>query len=135
MSICNKEGCSNPVTIRVSAKGNQYVYKICKEHVRQGQSERIRANSIKRNGNVVKKRGYVYIRDEDGCLKPRYRMVMEEKLGRPLIAGESVHHKNGIRDDDSPENLELWIGAIRYGQRAIELNCKHCGKPYLENEY
>ena len=35
-------------------------------------------------------------------------LVAEELLGRYLQAGESIHHRNGLRDDNRPEDLELW---------------------------
>lgn len=35
-------------------------------------------------------------------------IVMEQMLGRFIGRDEFVHHRNGIRDDNRPENLELW---------------------------
>lgn len=46
---------------------------------------------------------------------------MEERLGRSLKRGESVHHKNGIRDDNRFGNLELWTKHQPTGQRVEDL--------------
>lgn len=46
-----------------------------------------------------------------------HTLVMSRKLGRPLIKGENVHHLNGVRNDNRPENLELWSRVQPPGQR------------------
>lgn len=47
-----------------------------------------------------------------------HRMVISDSLGRRLLPSENVHHINGKRDDNRPENLELWSSAQPSGQRA-----------------
>lgn len=68
--------------------------------------------------------GYVLVKRPDSPIAQpstgyvfEHRLVMSEHLERPLFTHETPHHKNGVRDDNSLDNLELWSVSQPAGQR------------------
>jgi hypothetical protein len=73
----------------------------------------------------IKRHGYVWISipvlgrtGRKHIMEHRY--VMEKSLGRPLHKDETVHHINGNRQDNSPQNLELFSSRHGPGQRVVD---------------
>jgi hypothetical protein len=87
------------------------------------------ANNFK-GGRYHIQSGYVTVLSNDHPYADKvhrvyeHRLVMEKMLGRYLLPTEVVHHKNGIRDDNRPENLELCSQRENVVLQRICANCE-----------
>lgn len=106
---CRHEGCAR------GARSNGY----CRSHDRRlqlyGDPEAGRpARVVTGDGSLSHGYFKVPVPEQDRWLVHgakaalEHRYVMARALGRPLRTDESVHHRNGDRTDNRPENLELW---------------------------
>ncbi len=85
-------------------------------------------------GTFVSPDGYVFQYSERvQKMVPQHRLIMEQMIGRPLLKNETVHHKNGERDDNPPENLELWGNKHPSGVRISDVYSKDVERLALEN--
>jgi hypothetical protein len=76
-------------------------------------SQPLSRNPNWKGGRSVASNGYVLIKRPDhpraDCRGYVYEhiLVAEQLIGRPVRKGEQVHHKNHIKTDNRPENLEV----------------------------
>lgn len=122
--VCQIEGCEN------KHNSNGYCllhYHRVRRHGAPGVAERSRTPRPDRT--VSPRDGYVRVRipnhpraDKSGMVL-EHIVAMEQALGRPVdwTKGENVHHINGRKDDNRPENLELWVTSQPKGQRPADL--------------
>lgn len=97
----------------------------CQNHYRQFSRGSVPRMKYPKDLKIKNAAGYIILgsnhRDNPTGKKVyEHRVVMEKILGRPLLAHENVHHKNGVRDDNRPENLELWSKSQPPGQRVSD---------------
>ena len=90
-------------------------------------------------GKKIDDKGYVLIRipktDPYYCMTRQtgevyeHRYVMAQFLNRPLEPRETVHHKNGIKTDNDPTNLQLHHDGHL---RGFACRCRVCGSVDIE---
>jgi len=73
------------------------------------------------SGIYTDKNGYLRFNDSGKLV---HRWALEKELLRPLEKGEVVHHINGNKLDNNPENLELLTAKEHYKKHVV---------PILEN--
>jgi hypothetical protein len=83
----------------------------------------------KPSSRYVDGKGYVRITTPDGRHMSEHRYVMEQALGRRLLPGETVHHKDLDHGHNALSNLQLRRG--NHGPGAV-FQCRSCGSHDIE---
>lgn len=91
---------------------------LCRKHYNVAYRHGSATAPGRRKGSIDR-RGYRVFRVSGREVK-EHRYVMQQILGRELLPSENVHHINGVRDDNRPENLELWSSSQPSGQRVTD---------------
>jgi hypothetical protein len=94
-------------------EGNPQVRRFCSKPCFYAQQSANAQGSITDDGYRV-----LFI---DGRQVPEHRHVMQAVVDRELTPEETVHHRNGVKLDNRPENLELWASNHPRGQRVLDL--------------
>lgn len=85
-------------------------------------------------GVSLKPSGYYEITRGVNKGRPLHDIVIEMKIKRHLKPSEVVHHKNGIKTDNSPNNLEVMTRSEHSKMHLIERNGNETGISHYRHD-
>lgn len=121
--VCSVDGCEKRPRVRNMCDLHYRRWSLRDDPADVGGPRRQRKRRVFRRKNSD---GYVELWEPDhpNAFKSgwvlEHRKVMADAVGRALVPGETVHHRNGIKDDNDLGNLELWL-THPPGQRVEDL--------------
>jgi hypothetical protein len=124
VAVCEKCSKEFQRPYRKQTQGYDYKVRFCSRDC---------ANEAQRTDSYADKNGYIVV-SRKGRQYQAHRLVMEQSIGRKLLADETVHHINGVRSDNRIENLELWSSRHPKGQR-VEEKIAWCKQFLLDHGY
>ena len=107
--ICGKEFYRSPVYIKRGV--NKTCSMLCRGKV-LSQEKGVNARGWK-GGKYIDKRGYIHVREINHPYSTNgyileHRLIIEKYINRYLEPIEVVDHKNGVKDDNRLENLQVF---------------------------
>lgn len=114
--MCWVEGCESGIWARGFCKLHYY-----RQLYNNGDPGPLKRKKRSNGSGTLTPKGYVKLTRPDGTRMDEHRFVMEQTLGRPLFPWENVHHKNTMKSDNHPSNLELWVKPQPAGARVADL--------------
>lgn len=120
--IANEKGCStHPINKAMRRLG------LRRKAARRPGNAVGKNNPSWRGGRRTRKDGYVLVWTPEGE-RLEHRCITEIVLGRRLQPAEIVHHKNGIKDDNRIDNLEVMDQAEHARHHSPEMHAARYGK-------
>jgi len=124
LTICAQ--CGNIVK-----PGNTFCNKACYDKWQSQYPNRTarkgEGNGNWKGGKTYHSKGYIYeycpdhYRADARGYVLQHILVMERKIGRLLWPWETVHHKNGVKDQNDEDNLELFWTTGEHSKHEAEL--------------